>query len=47
MTCHYIPNFDALIDNKSFFDQPVENKQETYEKPIEMIKMVTIQQKIY
>ena len=28
--------FNALIDNKSFFEQPVKNKQEASEKPIEM-----------
>ena len=37
---YYIPlveirDFNALIDNKPFFDQPVENKQETYETLIE------------
>ena len=31
-----IEDFSALIDNKPFFDQPVKNKQETYEKLIEM-----------
>ena len=31
-----IKNFNALINNKSFFDQPVKNKQEVYQKPIEM-----------
>ena len=33
--------FNALIDNKPFFfffDQPVKNKQEVYENPIEMSK---------
>ena len=30
-----IKDFNALIDNKSFFDQPVKNKQ-AYEKPIEL-----------
>ena len=29
-----IKDFNALIDNKSFFDQPI-NKQEAYEKLIE------------
>ena len=29
-----IKDFDALIDNKSFFDQPVKNKLEAYEKLI-------------
>ena len=33
-----INNFNELIDNKSFFDQPVERKQETYEKLAEMSK---------
>ena len=31
-----IKDFNALIDNKPFFDQPVKNKQETYEKPTEI-----------
>ena len=31
-----IKDFNALIDNKPFFDQPVKNKQESYEKLIEM-----------
>ena len=31
-----IENFNALIDNKPFFDQPVKNKQEAYENLIEM-----------
>ena len=31
-----IKDFNALIDNKSFFDQPVKNKQEECEKLIEM-----------
>ena len=31
-----IKDFNALIDNKSFFDQPGKNKQEAYEKLIEM-----------
>ena len=35
-----IKYFNALIDNKPFFDQPIKNKQETYE-------MMSIQQKIY
>ena len=38
---YYIPSveikdFDALIDNKPRFDHPVKNKQEAYEKLIEM-----------
>ena len=31
-----IKDFNALIDNKPFFDQPVKNKQEAYEKLIDM-----------
>ena len=38
---YYIPlveikDFNALIDNKPFFDQPVKNKQKAYEKLLEM-----------
>ena len=31
-----INDFNVLIDNKSFFDQPVKNKQKVYENLIEM-----------
>ena len=31
-------DFDVFINNKSFFDQPVKNKQEAFEKLIEMSK---------
>ena len=31
-----IKDFNALFDNTTFFDELVENKQEAYEKPIEM-----------
>ena len=31
-----IKDFNALTDNEPFFDQPVKNKQEAYEKLIEM-----------
>ena len=31
-----IKDFNALIDNQQFFDQPVKTKQEAYEKLIEM-----------
>ena len=31
-----IKNFYALIENKPFYDQPLKNKQEAYEKFIEM-----------
>ena len=38
---YYVPNvrikdFNALIDGKSFFDLPVKNGKEAYEKIIEM-----------
>ena len=42
-----IKDFNALIDSKLFFDQPVKNKQEAYEKPIEISGNMTIQQVIY
>ena len=40
---YYTPNveikdFNVLIDGKSFFDVPIKNKEETYEKIIEMNK---------
>ena len=31
-----IKDFNVIIDNKPFFDQPVKKKQEAHEKPIEM-----------
>ena len=31
-------DFNALTENKLFFDQPVKNKQEVYEKPIAMLR---------
>ena len=33
-----INDFNALLDNKPFFDHPVKNKQAAYEKLIEMSK---------
>ena len=38
---YYVPkveinDFNVLIDGKSFFDLPVKNKEETYEKIIQM-----------
>ena len=38
MPLEEIKDFDALIDNKPFFDESVKNKQEAYEKLIEMSK---------
>ena len=31
-----IKDFNAIINNKPFFDQPVKNKHESYEKLIEL-----------
>ena len=31
-----VKGFNAIIDNKAIFDQPVKNKEEAYEEPIEM-----------
>ena len=42
-----IKDFNALIDDKSFFQQPVRNKQEVYEKPYRNVKKMIIQQKNY
>ena len=36
MSLVVIKDFNALFDNTPFFDELVENKQEVYEKPIEM-----------
>ena len=36
-----IKDFNALIDNKPFFDQPVQNKEEAYQE------LMTTQQEIY
>ena len=33
-----IKDFNESIDNKSFFDKPVKNKQEEYEKLVETSK---------
>ena len=41
-----IKYFDALIDNKKNFDQPVTKKQEWYEKLIEMSKMMIFYQPV-
>ena len=38
MPLEEIKDFDALIDNKPFFEESVKNKQEAYEKLIEMSK---------
>ena len=33
-----IKDFNALVDSKQFFDQPTKNKQEKYEKPVEILR---------
>ena len=33
-----LKNYNILIDDKSFFDIPIKNKEETYEKIIETSK---------
>ena len=42
-----IKDFNALIENKPFFDHSVKNKQEAYEKLIEISKIDAIQKEIY
>ena len=42
-----IKDFNALIDNKPFFDQRSKNKEKTYEKLLQFQKTVILQQKIY
>ena len=42
-----IKDFNALIDNKPFFDQPVKNKQDAYEKIIEMSRNNDYTQEMY
>ena len=34
-----IKYFNALLDNKQFFDQPVKSKQEAYEKLVQMSRI--------
>ena len=41
-----IKDFNALIDKKTFFDQPVKNKQEAYENILKCQEMMTKQQEI-
>ena len=42
-----IKDFNALINNKPFFDQPVKNKQEAYKKLVKWQEIMIIQQEIY
>ena len=48
----YTPNievkhFNVLIDGKGFLDTPIKNKEQAYEKIIEIGKTMTIQLVIY
>ena len=47
MSLGEIKDFNALIDNKPFFDQLVRNNQEAYERLLKCQEMMTIQQGIY
>ena len=42
VTCYMswveIKHFHTLIDNKPFFDQPMRNKQEAYEKLVKILR---------
>ena len=38
-----IKDFNTLLDNKPFFDQPVKNKQEVYLIFVEMSRTIIIQ----
>ena len=43
---YYVPNveikdFNVLVDGKRFFDLPVKNEEEVYEKIIEMILFIS------
>ena len=42
-----IKYFNALIDNKPFFDKPVKTKQESCEKLLKCQEIMIIQQAIY
>ena len=42
-----IKDFNTSINNKPFFDQFIRNKQEAYEKLVEMSKAMIIQGKTY
>ena len=33
-----VEDFNALIENKPFFDQPIKNKQEAYENLVEIAR---------
>ena len=42
-----IEDFNALIYNKLFFDEPVKNKQKAYKNVSKCRKIMILQQEIY
>ena len=42
-----IKDFNALIDNKPFFDQPAQNRQEAYENLSKCQEIIIIRREIY
>ena len=42
-----IKDFNALIDHRPFFDQPVKNKQESIKILLKCREMMNMQQEIY
>ena len=42
-----VKDFKVLIENTPFFDQPVENKQESYETLAKMSEMMVIEEETY
>ena len=42
-----IKDFNALIDHRPFFDQPVKNKQESIKILLKYREMMNMQQEIY
>ena len=42
-----IKNFNGLIDNKIFFDQPVKDNQENMKNLLRFQEMMTMQQETY
>ena len=49
---YYVPNveikdFNVLVDGKSFFDLPVKNKEEAYQKLLKWVTIMITQLVIY
>ena len=42
-----VEDFDALIDNEPFFDQPKKSKEKRMKRSSECQEMMTLQQEIY